>query len=121
MGSIHHSYEHLSWLLEQISTANKHHFTLLLDGKEDRRENPLRQAKNYFALIVGKIKKDGQLVSRDSHFYGNVKIPVNCGVVFPNINKYEYQRHDLEDVIHPDRIFFWDDLHPQSPICSDPT
>ncbi len=38
-----------------------------------------------------------------------------------NINKHEYERKGLDGVIPSKRIFFWDDLHPQSPLCEDTT
>ena len=50
---------------------------------------------------------------------GSLSIPINYGVVFPNIAKYEYLEKGFGDVISPDRILFWDDLHPQSEICID--
>jgi len=46
---------------------------------------------------------------------------MSCGVVFPNINKYEYTEKGLENVIDIEKIFFWNDLHPMSDICCDDT
>lgn len=60
-----------------------------MDGCEEKRQNPLQQARTYFNLIMEKIRQDAQLLSKEPHAYGHVKIPVNCGVVFPNINKFE--------------------------------
>ncbi|MFH1941141.1 MAG: 3'-5' exonuclease [Pseudomonadota bacterium] len=109
------------WALDQIIAADPQFFTLYMEGKEERRKNPLQQIREYFGQVMDKIKEDGYLVSRDSHSYGQVKVTVNSGVVFPNINKHEYEQKGLHQVIPSDRIFFWDDLHPQSPICSDTT
>lgn len=114
-------FEVKDWSMDQIAAADSHSFTLYIDGREEKRTNPLHQARTYFYLIMEKIKDDGQLVSKGAHSYGNVKIPFNYGVVFPNINKYEYQQKGLDHIIAADKIFFWDDLHPQSPICSDST
>lgn len=109
------------WALDQIIAADPQFFTLYMEGKEERRKNPLQQIREYFGQVMDKIKEDGYLVSRDSHSYGQVKVTVNSGIVFPNINKHEYEQKCLHHVIPSDRIFFWDDLHPQSPICSDMT
>ena len=49
---------------------------------------------------------------KNPFYFGNPKIPLSCGVVFPNINKYEYREKGLEKVIGNDKIFFWDDLQP---------
>lgn len=114
-------FEVKDWALDQIMAADPQFFTLCIGGKEERRRNPLIQIREYFARVMDKIKQDGQLVSKDSNTYGQVKVTVNSGVVFPNINKYEYRQRGLDKIIPVDRIFFWDDLHPQSPICEDPT
>ena len=42
-------------------------------------------------------------------------------MVFPNINKFEYVEKNLQNVIPTEKVFFWDDLHPASDICSDHT
>lgn len=114
-------FEVKDWALDQIISADPQNFTLFIEGKEERRKNPLQQIRDYFGQVMDKIKADGQLVSRDAHSYGQVKVTINSGIVFPNINKYEYEQKELHQVIPSERIFFWDDLHPQSPICSDPT
>lgn len=114
-------FEVKDWALAQILAADPHQFTLLIEGKEERRPNPFRQARDYFGLIMDRIKRDCRLVSNDPQTPGRVRIAVNCGVVFPNINKYEYRQWGLHQVIPEERVFFWDDLHPQSPICADPT
>lgn len=114
-------FEVKDWALDQIVAVDPQSFTLYIEGKDERRKNPLQQIREYFGHIMDKIKQDGQLVSKDSHTYGQVKVTVNSGIVFPNINKYEYQEKGLHRVIPSERIFFWDDLHPQSPICMDTT
>jgi len=61
------------------------------------------------------------LIARDPVHHGKIKIPFSCGVVFPNINRNEYTENGFDAVTGTDKIFFWDDLHPSSNICSDPT
>jgi len=114
-------FEVKDWTLEQIREADPQYFVLDMGGKTEKRRNPLQQARDYFADVMNRIKEDGVLLSSDPRFKGKVKIPVNCGVVFPNINKYEYKEKDLHRVIDPDRIFFCDDLHPQSDHWADPS
>lgn len=114
-------FEVKDWALDQIVAADHQSFTLYVEGREERRKNPVQQIREYFGRVMDKIKQDGHLVSKDSHTYGQVKVTVNSGIVFPNINKHEYEQKGLHHVIPSERIFFWDDLHPQSPICSDPT
>ena len=85
------------------------------------RKNPLRQARDYFGNLMDKIRQDGHLISKDPRTYDQVRVTVNSAVVFTNINKYEYEQKGLHSIIPSDRVFFWDDLHPQSPVCSDPS
>ena len=114
-------FEVKDWTLEQIREADPQYFILDMGGKAEKRRNPFQQARDYFADVMNRLKEDGVLLSSDPRFRGKVKIPVNCGVVFPNINKYEYKQKDLHKVIDPDKIFFCDDLHPQSDHWADPS
>ncbi|MGB4549489.1 MAG: NERD domain-containing protein/DEAD/DEAH box helicase, partial [Syntrophales bacterium] len=114
-------FEVKDWALNQVREADPQYFILDMGGKEEKHRNPYQQARKYFVDVMKRIKEDGYLLSSDPHFKGKVKIPVNCGVVFPNINKYEYKEKDLHRVIDPDKIFFCDDLHPQSDHWADPS
>jgi hypothetical protein len=114
-------FEVKDWALEQIREADPQYFVLDMGGKAEKRRNPLQQAREYFADVMNRIKEDGHLLSSDPRFLGKPKIPVHCGVVFPNINKYEYKEKDLHKVIDTDKIFFCDDLHPASDHWADPS
>jgi hypothetical protein len=114
-------FEVKDWILEQIVAADPQVFTLLINGREEQRRNPAHQIREYLGQVMDKIKKDGHLASKDFHTQGQVRVTVNSGIVFPNITKYEYERKGLHGVIPSERIFFWDDLHPQSPLCEDAT
>ena len=114
-------FEVKDWGLDQIISADPQFFTLTIEGQEVPLKNPFRQLREYFGEVLDKIKRDGHLVTKDAHSYDQVKVTVNSGVVFPNINKHEYEQKGLHQTIPSERIFFWDDLHPQSPICEDPT
>jgi len=112
-------FEVKDWSLNQIQEANPHHFTLAMGGHQEQIESPLKQAKTYCRSLMDKIRDDRRLLSRDPQHSGNSKIPIGEGVVFPNINKYEYIQKAFDQVIHSEQVFFWDDLHPQSDICRD--
>ena len=114
-------FEVKDWRLDQIVSADSQFFTLSIAGKAEKRQNPLHQARDYFRWVMDRIKEDAVLISKAPFAHGNVKIPVNCGIVFPNINKYEYEQKGLDKIIATEMIFFWDDLHPQSPLCADST
>jgi len=114
-------FEVKDWNLYQILEANPQSFVLKIGGKTESRKNPFLQARNYFLNIMDAIKDDGILVSKDKTNSGNPKIPIDYGVVFSNINKYEYTQKGFERIISTNKIFFWDDLHPDSQYCADPT
>lgn len=112
-------FEVKDWDLSQILEADQQYFKLYMGGKTATRTNPLKQAKGYIFSLMDKIEEDGNLLSKDPLYYGKPAIPMNYGVIFPNINKYEYVEKELNKIIKTDKIFFWDDLHPQSEIQSD--
>ena len=112
-------FEVKDWALRQVEEANPQYFLLKIRGKTESRKNPLQQAHDYMMSIKDKIQKDGRLISKEPAYLGNPKIPLSCGVVFPNINKYEYTEKGLEKIYGTEKIFFWDDLHSDSDICCD--
>ena len=114
-------FEVKDWVLEQIVKADGHSFTLKSGAKTEAKKNPYHQAREYYEQTIDKIKKDEHLVSRDPMHHGNPRVPIHYGVVFSNINRYEYTQKGLDRVIGTDKIFFWDDLHPESDICTDST
>lgn len=114
-------FEIKDWSLSQIEEADSHTFLLQAGGELRRLKSPLYQGRQYLHSLMGRIKKDGRLVSKDPRSYGNPKIPIDCGVVFPNIKKDAYREKNLDKVIDPNRVFFADDLHPASDFCNDPT
>jgi superfamily I DNA and RNA helicase len=114
-------FEVKDWSLEQILEANPRQFSLSVGSKTERRKNPYQQARDYLYNLMDRIKEDGQLISRDAVHLGKPKIPLSCGVVFTNINKHDYVQKGFDNVIGTDKVFFWDDLYPESDICKDPS
>ena len=109
------------WNLNQIREANPHFFVIEKGSKTEQHQNPYQQAREYLIQLMEAIKKDKRLVSKDPIYRGNPKIPINCGVIFPNINKFEYTQKQLDCVIGTEKVFFWDDLHSAAPIRCDST
>jgi hypothetical protein len=114
-------FEVKDWALDQIVEADPHFFKLKIGEKIDTRTNPLQQANGYRHRLLDLITRDGRLVSKDPLHAGKPVLPVACAVVFANINKYAYQEKGMDRIISAGQAFFWDDLHPQSDICSDPS
>lgn len=114
-------FEVKDWALYQIQEANPSYLILTTDGRQEKLVNPLKQAKTYTRSLMDKIRDDRRLISNNPLHSGNSKIPICEGVVFPNINKFEFKTKSLEEVIPIDKILFWDDLHPQSDLRCDVT
>ncbi|MEM5789803.1 MAG: NERD domain-containing protein, partial [Syntrophobacteraceae bacterium] len=114
-------FEIKDWSLDQIEEADRHTFVLLAGGRRKRLKSPLIQAREYLNSLMDRIKSDGRLVSKERRFYGNPKIPLHCGVVFPNISRHAYLRRKLNEIIDEKYVFFRDDLRFGSEICSDGT
>lgn len=83
-------FEVKDWALSQIREANPEHFILRIGPEIESRKNPYRQARTYFYQFREKIKEDGKLISKIPKFFGNPVIPMDFGVIFTNINRYEY-------------------------------
>lgn len=114
-------FEVKDWALEQIIEADPKVFKIRIKGKLESRNNPLQQASGYMYDLMDVLKDDGQLISKDPAHLGKAIIPMSCGVVFTNINKHEYKEKGFDLVLPINKAFFWDDLHPQSEICQDPS
>jgi hypothetical protein len=114
-------FEVKDWVVDQIREANPQYFRLQVGREIESRKSPFQQARDYLYDLVDKIKADGKLIARDVAHHGNVKIPFHQGVVFPNINKFEWTSNGFGRVPNADKIFFSDDLHESSDICLDPS
>lgn len=109
------------WAIDQILEADPYQVTLNIGGRREARTNPLRQAREYSNAIRESLQRDGRLVSRKPEHFGKCVVPVSFGVVFTNLIKYDFVKAGFDKIVPVDKAFFWDDLHPQSDICSDPT
>lgn len=112
-------FEVKDWELSQILEANPSSFKLRMGKATKSLKSPLHQAREYLNSLKDRLKADGRLLSTDAAHYGNPKVPIDYGVVFPNIRKDEYCRRGLDRVINLNRVFLWDDLHASSEICLD--
>ncbi|GAM10441.1 ATP-dependent helicase/nuclease subunit A [Geobacter sp. OR-1] len=110
-------FEVKDWAINQICEVNPKTFIIKSGSKEESRTNPHEQARGYVHNLLECIRNDGKLVNRDGFAQGKPKIPISYGVVFPNINSYEYKERFSHDGIIPTaKIFFWDDLDPHSEL-----
>lgn len=111
-------FEVKDWAIDQIREVSPKKFLVNFGNKEVSCTNPHEQAKSYVYSLLSKLAQDGRLVTRDAFAQGKPKIPISYGVVFTNINSFEYRERFANDGIIPlTKIFFWDDLEPHSELC----
>ncbi len=111
-------FEVKDWVIDQIEGADSEHFSIVNGNHVEKRTNPYKQAKRYINSLMDKIKGDRRLVSADPEYSGKPKIPLDRGVVFPNIFRDDFEEK-LRGVISSNKIFFEGDLSTYSPICED--
>jgi len=111
-------FEVKDWTIDQIREVNPKTFKVNFGFKEESRTNPHEQARVYVHNLMECLRSDGRLVNKDGFAQGKPKIPISHGVVFPNINSYEYKERFTHDGIIPlAKILFFDDLDPHSELC----
>jgi len=81
-------FEVKDWALDQVKVANSQYFELSMGGRTERKKSPYHQAREYFDELREKFKADGHFIARDPMHAGSLSIPINYGVVFPNIAKH---------------------------------
>ncbi len=109
------------WSLEQIREADPRDVIVVMGNRPERRANPFRQARECANAIMEALRKDGRLLHNEPRLKGKIRLPVHHGVILVNINKFEFEQNGLGSVIPTEKTFFWDDLHPQSDLYSDPS
>ena len=104
-------FEVKDWTIDQIREVNPKTFKVNFGFREESRTNPHEQARGYVHNLMECLRSDGRLVNKDGFAQGKPKIPISHGVVFPNINSYEYKERFTHDGIIPlSKILFFDDL-----------
>jgi hypothetical protein len=109
------------WALQEITTVTPHRFTVRISGKEQKKENPDRQAKMYVNAVSKKIKKASFFTKGPNSAEKELKIPIGRMVAFPNIQQEAYCSKGFQWMIPSERVLFMDDLDPEGEILSDPT
>jgi len=111
-------FEVKDWSLDQILEADRKQFRLQIGSKIEVRKNPAAQARDYVFACKDAIEKDGELISPET---GNSRVWISHGVILTNINKMEFIEKSMGSIVEVGSTFFWDDLHPASPVSEDST
>lgn len=94
------------WALDQVVSADRNAVRLRLGWKEEKRTCPLGQSQSYLNRLKAMFQKPG-----GKEFL----LPLQCGVVFPNIRREEYAnrlRRDaaVSELTNPSTTLFRDEL-----------
>ena len=100
------------WKMSTIQSVTRTNWTIL-DGNGNTKQvdNPLEQARKYLLTIVKLLERDADLVHPITNFHrGKCLVPYGYGVVFTNINRAIFDRHDLGEVIQSNLVICKDEM-----------
>lgn len=100
------------WIPEQILEADPKSALLRIGKKDERRKQPLAQAREYVNSLLS-------LLSKKSVNSKQIPCPITWGAVFPHMSREEFQKSRLALVMDERRVICWDELSPGSPIEKD--
>jgi hypothetical protein len=112
-------FEVKDWSLSQIISATPHRFTIRLSGKDEKIENPDKQAKQYIHTLMEKLERIPDFLSDLPPHERRLKIPIGRIVVFPNIQRDAYCRRGIQWLIPIERVLFYDDIKASGKILAD--
>ncbi|BDQ01543.1 nuclease-related domain-containing DEAD/DEAH box helicase [Ignavibacterium sp.] len=98
------------WPLSIVKSATPDYWEIIINGKIERHNNPLKRVKSYFYNLLDNLKKDNSFLTIDGPHKGNVKLPIATCVSFPNITRAEYLSSDFSKTIDVKYILFKDEI-----------
>lgn len=98
------------WSLRTVRCASRGRWTILVGGEEKCVQSPFEQARHYAEAVVDLLRRDLQLVWTEGRRQGEVCFPWSYGVVFPNINRAEFDSAGLASAIEPHRVLCKDEM-----------
>jgi len=98
------------WKPDNIRSATKQSFELLLSTGIKHLINPLEQARQYAHAVSNVLQKDPQLTLNSGVKAGHLVFPWSYGVVFPNIVRSVFDSSGLCEVIEPSRVICQDEM-----------
>lgn len=107
-------FEVKDWLVSQIVELDPKTALLNTGGKQERRKQPLAQARGYVNNLMA-------MFCRKPFSPDDPKgvCPITWGAVFPHITREEFLAHKLDRVINAEKVLFWDELNENSPLTRD--
>lgn len=106
------------WLASQILEADPKYVLLQIGARQERRHQPLAQAKEYVHSLMSLLSKRHPLQDDGR---SKPPCPVCGGAVFPHMRREEFHAAGLYKVMDEDRILFWDEVRKDSSFLKDPS
>lgn len=104
------------WLIDQLLEVDGKSVLLSVNGQEERRKQPLAQAREYVGSLLTLLNKHAPRMADGKPL---LPCPVTGGAVLPHISREEFRAAGLGEVMEEERIIFWDELHEESPLRRD--
>jgi hypothetical protein len=100
------------WKLTSIRSLDKQHVTLALESGIKKHINPIEQARQYMFAITSRLERDPQLIFPSGSLKGKVAFPYGHGVVLTNIERAQFDLHEMGDAIPSRLVICKDEMYP---------
>lgn len=100
------------WKLGSIQSLDKQHAMLAIDGVLKSQINPIEQARQYMFAITSKLERDPQLVFPSGSLKGKVAFSYGHGVVLSNIDRAQFDAHEMGNAIPSHLVICKDEMVP---------
>ncbi|GGI21622.1 DEAD/DEAH box helicase [Oxalicibacterium faecigallinarum] len=100
------------WKLTSIQSLDKQHVMLAFDGTLKTLINPIEQARQYMFAITSKLERDPQLVFPSGSLKGKVAFSYGHGVVLTNIDRAQFDAHEMGNAIPSHLVICKDEMVP---------
>lgn len=101
------------WVIDQILEMDPKTALLQIGNREERRDQPLAQARKYVNHLLSLLGKASQGSGRSA------RCPITWAAALPHISRTDWQKAGLTAIADEGRIFFWDELNEHSPLLRD--
>ncbi len=100
------------WKLTTIHSIDKQSVVLDTDHGLKHELNPLEQARQYMYVITNKLERDPQLIWPSGSLKGKPAFPYGHGVVLTNIDRQQFDQHEMENVLPSHLVICKDEMTP---------
>jgi len=98
------------WKLDSIQQIDKVSVRLLTNRGLVNKPNPIEQVRQCAYELVNRLESDPQLVHPEGRYQGKLLFPYGYGVVFTSINRAQFDRAELGEVIPPHQVICSDEM-----------